>query len=421
MRFFLVFLVSGLTLQAGNPHVLTNNLADSFEKMATISVAGKAPLFRKAGELLRTLPKSYLETLCGNKLMLELLLPLIEGISSRSFLRTIERSQVFYQMLSETTGESCEILGSDRFPWSRHIMESLQPLPFPEATKKLIEIKLVQPSLPARAMKERVTLSFSDELLAASLIPAGRSAFRDQGPDHFEFVTVEPGTFYMGKSRNENCFPLSPPQRKVTLTKPFDLQTTEVTQRLWEQVMGSNPVRVVYRGTSKPVEDVSWDDISGEETGFLDRLNHLLAEEGCSYRLPSEAEWEYAARGGRNSSEEMKQAVYFFGDDPEKLSEFAILGNRSPAPVGSKKPNPLGVYDMLGNVWEYVSDYTLRDEDYVKLPLVDPVNRTPDDLNRRVIKGGDAGNSACDVRPSYNGAAYRGACGLGLRLVRSCR
>jgi formylglycine-generating enzyme required for sulfatase activity len=136
------------------------------------------------------------------------------------------------------------------------------------------------------------------------------------------------------------------PARTVRIGQAFYLQTKPVTQGQWQRVMGANPSSFKDCGAECPVEAVSWD----EARQFVARLNQ--AEAGARYRLPSEAEWEYAARAG-------SEAEFFFGDDAGRLGEYAWFAANSgarPHPVGGKKPNAWGLFDMIGNVWEWVED-----------------------------------------------------------------
>ncbi|MDR2696368.1 MAG: formylglycine-generating enzyme family protein [Deltaproteobacteria bacterium] len=161
-----------------------------------------------------------------------------------------------------------------------------------------------------------------------------------------EFVLIPAGSFMMGTaphategSRDER------PARQVTISKPFYLGKYETTQAQWEAVMGNNPSK--FKGPYKPVEQVSWHDAQE----FIKRLN---AREGHGrYRLPTEAEWEYAARAGTNGA-------WFFGDDANELSKYAWYGanaKNTTHPVGQKPANPWGLHDVYGNVWEWVQDW----------------------------------------------------------------
>ena len=148
----------------------------------------------------------------------------------------------------------------------------------------------------------------------------------------------------------------------------------EVTQAQWETVMGNNPSW--FKGANRPVEQVSWNDAQA----FLKKLNAASVQ----FRLPSEAEWEYAARAGT-------QTAYSFGDDPARLGEYAWYGYENNAgkqthPVGQKKPNAFGLYDMHGNVWEWVAD-TYHDN-YTGAPTDGSVWGNLDDTKAKVLRGG---------------------------------
>ena len=136
------------------------------------------------------------------------------------------------------------------------------------------------------------------------------------------------------------------PPHAVNISQSFYLQTTEVSQGQWKRVMGDNPSSFTKCGDDCPVENVSWDDVKD----FIKKLN--VMESTDKYRLPTEAEWEYACRSG-------KTIEFSFGDDGSKLDEFAWYeGNSKEAThkVATKKPNPWGLYDMHGNIWEWVED-----------------------------------------------------------------
>jgi formylglycine-generating enzyme required for sulfatase activity len=161
-----------------------------------------------------------------------------------------------------------------------------------------------------------------------------------------EFVLIQAWTFQMGSNNGE---PNEKPVHMVRISRPFYLGKYEVTQAQWEAVMGNNPSQ--FKGDpNSPVENVSWDDVQE----FIKRLKRLnTRESGVKYRLPREAEWEYAAQAGTTTA-------YSFGNDPSQLGEYAWYGenaNGETHPVGQKKPNPWGLYDMHGNVWEWVQDW----------------------------------------------------------------
>ncbi len=164
-----------------------------------------------------------------------------------------------------------------------------------------------------------------------------------------EFVLVPAGEFDMGSPTREKRRKLwESPVHRVKVEKPFYLGKYPVTQEQWQKVMGNNPS--YFRGSEHPVENVSWN----EAQIFFRKLNALenSDENNCTYRLPTEAEWEYAARAGTTTG-------YFFGNDESKLKEYAWFLKNSGLethPVGLKKPNPWGFYDICGNVGEWVQD-----------------------------------------------------------------
>ena len=186
-----------------------------------------------------------------------------------------------------------------------------------------------------------------------------------------DFVEIPAGTFMMGSDGYYESFDREKPVHEVTLTKPFLMMKTEVTQAQWYAVMGTRPSR--FTGDQLPVESVSWNDVQE----FIKKLNETCS--GC-YRLPTEAEWEYAARAGSSTA-------YSFGDNEEDLAQYGWYGERwdegSTHPVGEKQPNQWGLYDMHGNVWEWVADGY---GDYEAVAVVDPVGR--EDGSSRVIRGG---------------------------------
>jgi formylglycine-generating enzyme required for sulfatase activity len=169
-----------------------------------------------------------------------------------------------------------------------------------------------------------------------------------------KFVLIPAGSFTLKKEAKEiknvfgetECTAITTiPAVKVTISKPFYLGKYEVTQEQWYAVMGNNPAK--FHGQKNPVESVSWDDAQA----FINCLNQK--EGHIRYRLPTEAEWEYAARAGTTTE-------YFFGNSASDLSRYAWYEDNSgytTHPVGQKQPNPWGLYDIYGNVWEWVQDW----------------------------------------------------------------
>ena len=203
------------------------------------------------------------------------------------------------------------------------------------------------------------------------------------------------GNFTMGDGSNAH---------KVTLTQPFMLGVHEVTQAQYEQVMGSNPSK--FRGPQNPVETVSWNDA----LDFCQKLSALPEElkAGRVYRLPTEAEWEYACRAGTTTK-------YSFGDDESQLGEYAwFVGNagRETRPVGLKQPNAWGLYDMHGNVWEWCADWY---GGYPSGYVTDPTG--PQSGSYRVIRGGSWGTYFRPPASRDWDGPYRSYDDLGFRVA----
>ena len=219
-----------------------------------------------------------------------------------------------------------------------------------------------------------------------------------------EMVKVEAGTFMMGAtSEMKDPYDDEKPVHQVTLTNDYYMGKYEVPQALWEAVMGSNPSE--YKGDNLPVEMVSWNDCQE----FISKLNSLT---GRKFRLPTEAEWEYAARGGKRS-----RGYQYSGNS--NISDVAWYDGNSgskPHPVGTKQANELGIYDMSGNVYEWCSDW------YGSYSSSSQTNPTgADSGSSRVYRGGSWRNGAWLCRLScryFNTQFYRGNA-LGLRLALS--
>jgi formylglycine-generating enzyme required for sulfatase activity len=235
-------------------------------------------------------------------------------------------------------------------------------------------------------------------------------AFAEPGPEVLEnsigikLQLLPAGTFTMGQGGGDT----DETPHQVTLTKPFYMGVYEVTNAQWKRVMGSDPSK--WKNDDNPVEQVSWDDA----VEFCQKLSALPEEHqaGRVYRLPTEAEWEYACRAGTDTK-------YSFGDDESTLDEYGWFDGNSGSQtqrVGQKKANAWGLFDMHGNVWELCSDWY---GDYPKGAVTDP--QGPSRASVRASRGGSWYNPA-----KYSRSAYR--CGddpsrrysfLGFRLALS--
>jgi formylglycine-generating enzyme required for sulfatase activity len=221
-----------------------------------------------------------------------------------------------------------------------------------------------------------------------------------------EFVTIPAGEFEMGSPSDEQGrYSYEGPVHHVNLEKAFHMGRYEVTQKQWRAIMGDNPS--YFKGDDNlPVEWVSWDDVQE----FIMKLNE---KEGTDkYRLPSEAEWEYAARAGTTTG-------YSFGDSESKLGDYAWYYENSGSkthPVGQKKPNSWGLYDMHGNVWEWVQDSW--HDSYDGAPA--DGSAWERDGAFRVFRGGCWGYFAGDWRSAHRGCSgprFRGHV-LGFRILK---
>ncbi len=217
---------------------------------------------------------------------------------------------------------------------------------------------------------------------------------------NIEMVYVEGGTFKMGATSEQgsDAFPTEKPVHSVTLSS-FYIGKTEVTQELWTAVMGSNPSKF-NKGGNYPVENIS--DLVRT---FLKKLNDIT---GKNYRLPTEAEWEYAARGGNKS----KGYKYSGSND---ISEVAVCFMTDPSPVASKSPNELGIYDMSGNVQEYCSDLY---GNYKSNPQTNPKGASiGEELGGYILRGGSFNDWPRSCRVSSRNWTRNPVPLYGLRLV----
>ena len=219
-----------------------------------------------------------------------------------------------------------------------------------------------------------------------------------------DMVRVEAGTFTMGATAEmKDPWKEEKPTHQVTLTNDYYIGKYEVTQALWKAVMGKNPS--FFKGDNLPVEQVSWDDCQE----FISKLNRIT---GKMFRLPTEAEWEYAARGGNNSRGYQYSGsnnvldVAWVRDNSEKVTHA----------VGTKQPNELGIYDMSGNVWEWCQDWF---GEYNNFSQVNPTGANSG--SERVHRGGGRILHAWFCHSSCRFSYTPGTCDsdLGLRLVLS--
>ncbi len=225
----------------------------------------------------------------------------------------------------------------------------------------------------------------------------------------FKMILVEHGSFTMGAtSEQEDPYDFEKPVHKVILTKDYYMGETQVTQALWGAVMGNNPSAL--EGEERPVECVSWNNCQE----FIRKLNRKLRSQlhGKSFRLPTEAEWEFAARGGNKSC----GYQYSGSDDLDEVACYSDNSNNKTCDVASFDSNELGIYDMSGNVLEWCHDWY---GSYNRPAQTDP--KGPESGSCRVIRGGSWGNGVGGCRLSYRNGLSPHYCflAIGLRLALS--
>ncbi len=243
------------------------------------------------------------------------------------------------------------------------------------------------------------------KVTAPAKVPEPESKKESINSIGMKFQLIPEGTFLMGatsKTKKDD----EKPAHQVILTKPFEMGVYEVTQKQYEKVMGVNPSE--FKGQDNPVDGVNWNDA----VEFCRKLSETPDEKGFSYRLPTEAEWEYACRAGSTTG-------YCFGDIDSQLGDYAWYFENSDLkshPVGEKKPNSFGLYDMHGNVFEWCQDWYDRYQDGV---ITNP-NGPASAKKYRVLRGGGVTNTAiyCSSSARHNFAPDMSHNRIGFRVVR---
>ncbi|CAN5503838.1 hypothetical protein BH10ACI1_BH10ACI1_17420 [soil metagenome] len=213
-----------------------------------------------------------------------------------------------------------------------------------------------------------------------------------------EMVKIPAGSFMMGSDNGEED---EKPVHRVNISNSFYMGMYEVTQAQWKAVMGNNPSRFSSCGGDCPVEQVSWDEVQS----FIAKLNNLQSD--YQYRLPTEAEWEYAARAGTTGD--------YYGN-LDSIAWYLSNSGSKTHPVGQKQANNFGLYDMSGNVWEWCQDWY---ESYSSGAVTNPTGSTTG--SDRVIRGGGWNDDAVYLRAANrdgNAPSDRNI-GLGFRVVRN--
>jgi formylglycine-generating enzyme required for sulfatase activity len=304
------------------------------------------------------------------------------GLSVEEAFKRVRKAVMTKTASAQVPWESSSLTGDFRFV-SPSSMTDLQP-------------SEVQPA-PVAPTPRRVV----EEAPPPAPRPAARSgSFTDQATG-MEFVRVTGGCFQMGDNFGDGDNDEKPVHEACV--SDFAIGKYEVTQGQYKRIMGSNPSHLSSCGDNCPVENVSWND----SQDFIRKLN---SQSGRNYRLPTEAEWEYAARSGG------KQEKYSGGDNVDAVAWYSGNSGSKTHAVGQKQANGLGIYDMSGNVWEWVNDWK---GNYTSGRQQDP--QGPSTGSDRVFRGGGWGNGARGVRVAFrsgNSPDFR-LYNLGFRLAVS--
>ena len=349
----------------------------------------KARGYGKMGEFLGYMVKVYGEGLYRNPERLKNLIGDLYGGEER--VKKLFRRALVEEKLSVKVYEIAQKPKNERQPFYNRLASQ-----FAEGNYFSLELSL-------KVVGSLVT-GLTGEVLEGAQ-PESKNRLIQVGNVQFEMVHVEGGTFRMGatEEQGEDAFDREKPVHRVTLSS-YLIGKHEVPQALWEEVMGCNPSKN-KQGGDYPVENVSWFDCQE----FIGKLN---ARTGMQFRLPTEAEWEYAARGGDRS----KGYKYAGSNKLNEVGWYRSNSGNHTHPVGLKKPNELGLYDMSGNVLEWCED---RFGAYSNEAQTNPTG--PQSGYIRVLRGGGDWGFAWYCRVSYrvsHGPGDRHV-DLGLRLVLS--
>ncbi len=267
----------------------------------------------------------------------------------------IEEVDLPFRFEGVQTGQLLDWDGSDSFLGFQKLVEDIASI-IGETPILVKERKLKKRQAKREAKKKRKLKETGEEQIPKEVLEHKADTGTFKNSIGMEFVLIPTGSFMMGSHVSteeaakkygapETWFQREHPQHKVTISQSFYLQSTTVTQSQWKMVLGNNPSGQEY-GDDCPVENVSWNDVQD----FIKKLNEM--EGADNYRLPTEAEWEYACRSGTTTD-------FSFGEDASKLAEYAWYSANSEHrthPVGKKKPNAWNLYDMHGNIYEWVED-----------------------------------------------------------------
>jgi formylglycine-generating enzyme required for sulfatase activity len=333
-------------------------------------------------------PELYRERVYPESDLWSVAIVLHEMLTGRRPFEAETEAALMYKILREPPALS-EALGGGMKEFLRNALEKDVSSRYGTAAAMGADLREVVQGRPVKPLRP------AEEVSTVTLPGVGRS--RAAVGVGIEFVRIPAGEFDMG---SESGYPHERPVHRVRISKAFEMDKYPVTQGQWEAVMGSNPSS--FKGADRPVEQVSWNAVQV----FLRKLN--AKGDGYRYRLPTEAEWEYAARAGTT------------GEYPGDLDAMAWHNENSQwetHPVGQKEPNAWGLYDMLGNVWEWCQDWYRLDY-YGVSPGIDPPG--PASGEHRVVRGGSFRGFARDLRASYRyrqGPGYETS-DLGFRSVR---